>query len=114
MRHMATGEADMARTDKVIDISHHQDQSIDFVKLKAAGIIGVIHKATQGNGFKDPKYPGRRKAAEAAGLLWGAYHFAENTADGGGGVEQAKFFLDYVGDPQGVFLSLDYENYHHK
>lgn len=103
----------MARIDKVVDISHHQSQVIDFVKLKDAGVIGVIHKATQGNGFKDAKYSGRRAAAEAAGLLWGAYHFAENTDDGGDGVEQAKFFLDYVGDPAGVFLSLDYENYHH-
>jgi lysozyme len=103
----------MPRIDKVVDISHHQDAPIDFVKLKNAGIIGVIHKATQGAHFKDKKYPQRRKAAEAADLLWGAYHFGEDADDSGGGDAQAKYFLDYVGDPAGVFLSLDYERYHH-
>jgi lysozyme len=104
----------MPRVDKVVDISHHQAASIDFVKLKESGIIGVIHKATQGNHYHDPRYPKRRTAAETAGLLWGAYHFSENTSDGGTGADQAKYFLDYVGDPGGVFLSLDYESYHHK
>ncbi len=103
----------MSRLDNIVDISHHQDQEIDFVKLKQAGIIAVIHKATQGNHFKDKPYPKRRQDAEKAGLLWGAYHFAENQADSGNGAAQAKYFLDYVGDPEGVFISLDYESYHH-
>ena len=31
----------------VVDLSHHNDP-VDFVRAKAAGIVGVIHKATQG------------------------------------------------------------------
>jgi lysozyme len=104
----------MTRLDEIVDVSHHQSQAIDFVKLKDAGIIAVMHKATQGRHFHDPKYKTRRDAAEAAGLLWGAYHFSENAEDGGTGLEQAKYFLDFVGDAEGVFLSLDYESYHHK
>jgi GH25 family lysozyme M1 (1,4-beta-N-acetylmuramidase) len=33
----------------MIDLSHHQGQPIDFAKVKAAGIVAVMHKATEGN-----------------------------------------------------------------
>ena len=48
-----------------------------FETVKAAGIAGIIHKATQGLSFQDPTYHDRRTQALAAGLLWGAYHFGE-------------------------------------
>ena len=102
-----------ARLDKIVDISHHQGHAIDFARLKDAGIIAVIHKATQGHHFEDEMYPTRRRDAERAGLLWGAYHFAENRDDSGDGASQAKYFLDYVGNTDNVFVSLDYESYHH-
>lgn len=104
----------MSRLDAIVDISHHQSAEIDFNALKAAGIVAVMHKATQGSHFKDSKYDQRRAAAEQAGLLWGAYHFAENREDSGTGAQQAKYFLDRIGDPKNVFLSLDFEGYHHK
>jgi GH25 family lysozyme M1 (1,4-beta-N-acetylmuramidase) len=107
-------EKKMARIDQVVDISHHQGNPIDFTRLKEAGILGVIHKASQGAHYKDPFYSQRRRAAESAGLLWGAYHFSEDRADSGDGAAQARYFLDYVGDANGVFLSLDYESYHHQ
>lgn len=91
----------------VVDLSHH-NPSVDFEKLKAAGIVGVIHKATQGLGFVDKQYAKRRQPALDAGLLWGAYHFGV----GGDGSDQADFFLDTVGtDPQ-TLLVLDYEPNH--
>jgi GH25 family lysozyme M1 (1,4-beta-N-acetylmuramidase) len=31
----------------VVDLSHHNEK-VDFVKMKADGIVGVIRKATQG------------------------------------------------------------------
>jgi lysozyme len=104
----------MARLDSIVDISHHQDQAIDFAKLRDAGIVAVIHKATQGAQFKDKLYDQRRKDAEQAGLLWGAYHFGEEEAESASGAAQAKHFLDVVGDPADVFLCLDYESYTHK
>src|SRR5262249_54267068 len=96
------------------DISHHQADSIDFGKLKDAEIMAVIHKGTQGTHFKDNKYVQRRKDAEKHGILWGAYHFSEDEADGGTGSQQAKYFLNFIGNTDGILLSLDYETYHHR
>ena len=46
----------MARTlNAVIDLSHHNGK-VDFAKAKADGIVGAIHKATEGLTFADRKY----------------------------------------------------------
>ena len=88
----------------VVDISHHNG-NIDLGKAKAAGIVGVIHKATQGTSMADNMYQQNRTKAQAAGLLWGAYHFATL----GDGAAQADFFLSKAGaDPQ-TLLVLDFE-----
>lgn len=50
--------------------------SVNFTKLKGAGIWGIIHKARQGVGFGDPAYASRRAIAEQLGFLWAAYDFA--------------------------------------
>jgi lysozyme len=88
----------------VVDLSHHNGK-VNFVKARAAGLVGVIQKATQGTKFVDPTYASNRKAAESAGLLWGAYHFGT----GSDGLTQAEHFLDTVGDPKGMLLVLDLE-----
>ena len=88
----------------VVDLSHHNGKP-DFAQAKADGIIGVIHKATQGLTGVDPMYAENRRKALDAGLLWGAYHFGVQ-ADGS---QQADHFLDIVNpDPQ-TLLVLDYE-----
>lgn len=88
----------------VIDLSHH-NHDVDFNRIRAAGVAGVIHKATQGTGFVDDQYALRRQPALNAGLLWGAYHFGT-----GDNVDaQVSHFLDTV-QPDGSFvLVLDYE-----
>jgi lysozyme len=58
----------------VADLNHAN--SLNLTKLKAAGIVGIIHKARQGTGYGDPAYAARREAAESMGFLWGAYDFA--------------------------------------
>src|SRR5437870_8817789 len=58
----------------VVDLSHH-NRVADFNAVTADGIVGIIHKATQGFRFTDPKYQDRRSRALEVGLLWGAYHF---------------------------------------
>lgn len=88
----------------VVDL-YHGDSVSSFAALKAAGIEGVIHKATQGTHFQDPEYHDRRAQARAAGLLWGAYHFGE----GGDGATQAGFFLDFVQPEATDLLVLDFE-----
>lgn len=88
----------------VVDLSHWKE-SVDFKLAKEDGITGVIHKATQGLKYVDPKYPERRKAAEDEILLWGAYHFGI----GEDGKDQADHFLEVVGDCSKVLLVLDIE-----
>ena len=95
----------MATLNAVIDISHHNGTKLNFAKAKAAGIIGVIHKATQGQSGTDPMYKSNKKKALDAGLLWGAYHFAT----GSNGVAQAENFLNVVGNPKNTLLVLDFE-----
>jgi lysozyme len=94
----------MATSNIIIDLSHNNG-NVDLGRANAAGIVGVIHKATQGSGFKDRMYAARRKLAQQAGLLWGAYHFA-TAADP---VAQAKFFLSVAQPGPGDLIVLDFE-----
>ena len=89
----------------VVDLSHH-NRVADFNAAKADGIVGVIHKATQGFRFTDPKYQSRRRKALDTGLLWGAYHFGV----GGDGVLQAEHFLSVVSPGPHDLLVLDLED----
>ena len=88
----------------VIDLSHHQE-TVDFEQIKSDGVVGVIHKVTQGLTYVDKKYAERRDEALAEGLLWGAYHFGV----GGDGSDQADFFLENAKPDKGTLIVLDYE-----
>ena len=88
----------------VIDLSHFQTAP-DFKAVKAAGIVGVIHKATEGTNYVDPLYFTHRSQAQAAGLWWGAYHFAT----GDNAVAQADYFLSIVKPSPQDLLVLDFE-----
>lgn len=72
----------------IIDASHYQ-KTIDFHRLKAAGIPALIHKATEGRTMRDALFTPRRVLAKQAGLLYGAYHFGTN----GNVDEQVENFL---------------------
>jgi lysozyme len=96
----------------IIDLSHHNTVT-SFAKIKAAGIVGVIHKATQGFSYFDPTFVSNRKKAIDAGLLFGSYHFGV----AGDAQAQAEYFLskagtdplivlDFEGNPQGHDMSL--------
>jgi lysozyme len=105
-RHWREKEKRMAEPlNVVIDISHHNGANLNFVQAKQDGIVGVIHKATQGFTFKDKRYEENRTKARDAGLLWGAYHFGV----GGDGSEQADHFLNIVNPDPDTLLVLDYE-----
>lgn len=77
----------------VIDISHWQENP-DFDAIRQDGVVGVIHKATEGASNVDADYAPRRTQAEAAGLLWGAYHFLRP----GNMTTQARHFVENAGD----------------
>jgi lysozyme len=93
----------------VIDISHHNTIDLPrggFGSVYAYGIRGVIHKASQGKGYRDPVYAPRRKQATDAGLLWGAYHFntGENVA------AQVDNFLRCADPTDATLMALDFED----
>lgn len=95
----------------VIDMYHGNNvRTSDFALLRDAGILAIIHKASQGSHYVDPKYSERRKLVQAAGMLWGAYHFLDSTDP----VKQADFFLESAGiadaNSEPILLACDYEN----
>ena len=92
-------------TPVVLDISHH-NTVLDFAKVKAAGILGIIHKASQGTRYGDTCYQQRRKDAAAAGLDWGAYHFASNDDP----LKQVEWFLAHALPDGQTLLALDWED----
>lgn len=87
----------------IIDLSHHNTIE-DFEAIKSEGIIGIIHKATEGSNFVDKKYYGRKKKWEEMGGLFGAYHFLRTN-----GRREAKRFLEIVEPSESTLLALDYE-----
>ncbi|HWT00155.1 MAG TPA: glycoside hydrolase family 25 protein [Pyrinomonadaceae bacterium] len=90
----------------VVDLSHFNTVSSFETVKNEGGIVGVIHKATQGTSMIDSKYHERKAAAAAAGLWWGAYHFGVGNEDG---AAQAKFFLSVVEPGPNDLLVLDLE-----
>jgi lysozyme len=88
----------------VVDM-YHGDRLVSFVLAKQAGILGIIHKASEGAGFVDPKYAQRRARARRAGLLWGAYHFG--TSDDVDA--QVDNFLAAASPDAETLVALDYE-----
>lgn len=97
----------MAQRPVVIDIYHLTECNAEsFKRAKAAGLVGVIHKSSQGT-RPDPKYAQRRKWATDAGLLWGGYHFN----DGDDYKAQVDSFIRSLDADGETLAALDYEVY---
>jgi lysozyme len=91
--------------DAVIDISRSVTVS-DFRRVRQSNIVAVIHKATEGGDYADSACAARRPQAEAAGLLWGTYHFGTGQSSG---AQQAAFFLAASRPGPRTLLALDLE-----
>ena len=91
--------------DTIIDVNHAN--SLKFTTLQEAGILAIIHKATEGRTFKDSKYKSRKKQALELGFLWGAYHFSSGVDP----VAQVDNFLSVedAEDPK-TLIALDWED----
>src|SRR5436190_17521660 len=105
---------------KVLNLSHYDVMRPDFITMKRQGIVGVIHEATYPPFVRDPKYLDRQMGALQAGLLWGAYHYA----NGRDPIQQADHFLSVVSSAwaqanpavrpsAGLLLVLDFEKNGH-
>ena len=73
--------------------------------VKAAGIVAIIHKATEESRFKDSEYQNRRAHAKELGFLWGAYHFAS----GEDVTDQVDNFLSHAQPKDDELVALDFE-----
>jgi GH25 family lysozyme M1 (1,4-beta-N-acetylmuramidase) len=89
---------------KILDLSHYDDLQ-DIAKVKAAGILGIVNKASEGPGNVDKTFAVRRPVVLDAGLKYGAYHFLRP----GDMAQQAAHFLSVVGDPTDLLLMADWE-----
>jgi lysozyme len=88
----------------VVDLSHHNG-AVDLGAAKQAGLLGIIHKATQGLGYVDPMFHVNAAKACELGLLLGAYHFGVAAE----GAAQADHFLKTTARHPQVLLVLDLE-----
>jgi GH25 family lysozyme M1 (1,4-beta-N-acetylmuramidase) len=92
-----------------IDVSHWQGQ-IDWPKVAASGQRFVIAKATEGVNYIDPTYATNRAGAMAAGLVFGAYHFARPDLHPNNPIGEADHFVDVAQPSAGnVVPVLDLE-----
>lgn len=75
-----------------IDVSYW-DSGIDWPKVRATGQRYVFVKATEGQAYSDPTFPGNWSGAKTAGLLRGAYCFFHPNLDAS---KQADLFIKAV------------------
>ena len=73
-----------------VDVSSYQ-RNVDWSRWTAAGRQFAFVKATEGTSYRNPYFAGQYNGAAAAGMLRGAYHFA-NPA-GKSGKTQARYFV---------------------
>ncbi|MFV0462254.1 MAG: GH25 family lysozyme [Nostocoides sp.] len=98
-----------------IDVSAYST-SIQLSAYAQAGYRFVFAKSTEGSYYTSPAYTAQASAADAAGLLHGAYHFA-NPRDSDGAT-QASFFVNNHGGWSGTsgrilpgVLDVEYDPY---
>lgn len=99
----------------MLDVAHwdaddHRDLDACIAQAQADGITAIIAKCTQGKDAVDTAWPRWVAACQRAGVLFGAYHFASNTADG---AAEADWFLEHLDraglDPAATSRALDFE-----
>lgn len=93
-----------------IDLSHHNTIPQSLQATYASGVVGIIHKMTEGMSFVDSKVDARCFLAQDAGMLWGLYHFVRP----GNMIDQATFFVDKADElkvlDDNTLLCLDWED----
>jgi GH25 family lysozyme M1 (1,4-beta-N-acetylmuramidase) len=90
------------------DLSNNNAGPIDFEAMRRAGAFGAMLKVSEGAGFVDFTFPGRARAARAAGLHVGGYHFARPAGDP---KPQARLFVKHLGaiGRRDLYPALDLE-----
>jgi GH25 family lysozyme M1 (1,4-beta-N-acetylmuramidase) len=98
-----------AGTQAGIDVSHYQG-SIDWSLVAASGIRFAFAKATEGQGYSDPRYLTNKADASANGVVFGAYHFARPDSSANDAVIEADHYVDTAAlEPGDLVPVLDVE-----
>ena len=87
-----------------IDISHHQGFP-DFDEVRAAGVLGVIHKCSEGCTFVDKNRAENCSNAISAGIAVSTYHWLKP----GSARDQMDFYLSTLDPVKGERVVIDYE-----
>ena len=90
---------------KGLDVSNWNG-TINWTKVAKAGYRFAFGKATEGTAYLDKSYTANRNGSEAAGLVFGAYHFARPAGGSLAGatasaLKQANHFLAVAGPQPG-------------
>ncbi|HEY2209781.1 MAG TPA: glycoside hydrolase family 25 protein, partial [Gaiellaceae bacterium] len=90
---------------KGVDVSNWNG-AINWTKVAHAGYRFAFAKATEGTAYNDKTYTTNRNGSEAAGLVFGAYHFARPGGKSLAGatanaIKQANHFLAVAGPQPG-------------
>ncbi|WP_180960294.1 GH25 family lysozyme [Neobacillus cucumis] len=100
---------------KGIDVSHWQG-TIDWNQVKNSGIAFAYAKVSQGTTYTDPMFSTNLQGARAAGLPFGAYHYASPSApyNPDQAKAEAQYFVDVMknegmGDFGDIMPVLDLE-----
>jgi lysozyme len=75
-----------------IDVSHYQG-TIDWNKVKQAGVAYAFIKATESSSLVDNKFQANWQASRDAGVIRGAYHFFKASSDA---TAQAHNFVETI------------------
>jgi lysozyme len=93
-----------------IDVSNWQG-AVDWQAVAGGGAAFAICKATEGLSYQDPWFPRNWHGTAAAGLVRGAYHFAQ--PDHSEAEDEAEYFVNYLeaagGLEPGDLVVLDLE-----
>ena len=105
-----TAPATTNETVRGLDVSHYEPY-VDWNQAREAGYTFAMAKATDGLGSIDAKFAAHRKNAEAAGFIFGGYHFLRY-----GGIsakDQAALFVKAIGPvvPSLIFCDVEWDNY---
>ncbi|GHG97534.1 glycoside hydrolase family 25 protein [Amycolatopsis roodepoortensis] len=89
----------------VIDISHHQDKSLNLAQTRRDGCELCLMKAGEGSSFVDPDFASNLVEARAAGQLVGAYWYQRGNVSAAAHVAKIKQVV-----PKDVPVILDVEH----
>ena len=90
--------------DSIVDLYHVN--TVNLAAAKSAGVVAVIHKATEGATVRDAEYRRRRDKAKALGLLWGAYHYSSGVSV----TDQVANFIEHAQPQENDVIALDWES----